>query len=129
MEGKHKVLVVDDNPTFLQLAEMSLSDTFEVITACDGEDGMQKAKSVKPSAILMDVMMPNVSGLEMLRMLLSDEDTKNIPVIVFTASYFDPSTEMVFKLESNVKGFLRKPCPIDTLKQQISNAIQSRQAH
>jgi twitching motility two-component system response regulator PilH len=123
---KYKVLVVDDNPTFLQLAEMSLSDSFQVITACDGQEGMAKAKSEKPNLILMDVMMPNVSGIEMLRMLLADEETKNIPVIVFTASHFDPSTEMVFKLESNVKGFLRKPCPIDQLKQQINMAIRSR---
>jgi twitching motility two-component system response regulator PilH len=123
---KYKVLVVDDNPTFLQLAEMSLSDSFQVITACDGQEGMEKAKSEKPNLILMDVMMPNVSGIEMLRMLLADEETKNIPVIVFTASHFDPSTEMVFKLESNVKGFLRKPCPIDQLKQQINMAIRSK---
>jgi len=72
----------------------------------------------------MDVMMPNISGLEMLIILLSDDETKNIPVIVCTASHFDPSTEMVFKLENNVKGFLRKPCPVNILKQQIMLAIK-----
>lgn len=127
MEKKLKVLVVDDNPTFLQLAQMSLENDYTVITACDGKEGIELAKLQKPDVILMDVMMPNVSGLEMLRLLLSDEETKNIPVLVLTASHFDPSTEMVFKLESNVKGFLRKPCPIDILKQQIQLVTKNTQ--
>jgi len=124
MENKLKVLVVDDNPTFLQLAQMSLENEYTVITACDGKEGVETAKTQKPDVILMDVMMPNISGLEMLRILLSDDETKNIPVIVCTASHFDPSTEMVFKLENNVKGFLRKTCPVNILKQQIMLAIK-----
>ncbi|PIS47723.1 MAG: two-component system response regulator [Elusimicrobia bacterium CG08_land_8_20_14_0_20_51_18] len=124
MDKKKLVLVVDDNPTFLELAKMSLEADYDIITALDGKEGIDAAKLQKPDIILMDVMMPNVSGIEMLRILLADEDTKNIPVIVCTASHFDPSTEMVFKLENNVKGFLKKPCPIDALKQQITSAIK-----
>ncbi|HOJ86791.1 MAG TPA: response regulator, partial [Elusimicrobiales bacterium] len=88
--------------------------------------GISMAKTFKPDVIIMDVMMPNVSGIEMLRMLLSDDETRDIPVIVFTASHFDPSTEMVFKVERNVKSFLRKPCTVDILKQQVKSAIDSR---
>jgi two-component system cell cycle response regulator DivK len=95
-----------------------------VYTATDGQDGFDQAKKVKPDIILMDVMMPHVSGLELLRMMLADEDVRSIPILVMTASHFDPSTEMVFKQESNVKGFLQKPCPVNTMRDQIALALK-----
>jgi CheY-like chemotaxis protein len=120
-----KVLVVDDNINFLQLAQMALgTDEYEVHTATDGQDGLEQARKVKPDIILMDVMMPRVSGLEMMRMLLAEEELKDIPVLVMTASHFDPSTEQVFKQESNIKGFLQKPCPVNLLREQIALALK-----
>lgn len=120
-----KVLVVDDNINFLQLAQMALgTDAYEVHTATDGQDGLEQARLLKPDIILMDVMMPRVSGLEMMRMLLAEEELKDIPVLVMTASHFDPSTEQVFKQESNIKGFLQKPCPVNTLRDQIALALK-----
>jgi len=123
-EKRLKVLVVDDNVTFLQLAEMALAADHDVITASDGQEGMERAMKHRPDVILMDVMMPRVSGLEMLRMLLAEEETRGIPVIIMTASHFDPSTEQVFKQEMNVKGFLQKPCPVDVLKEAIAAAVK-----
>ena len=123
--SKIKVLVVDDNINFLQLAQLALgTDDYEVETATDGQDGIEQAMKIKPDIILMDVMMPRVSGLEMMRMLLAEDDLKDIPVLVMTASHFDPSTEMVFKQENNVKGFLQKPCPVNTLREQIALALK-----
>lgn len=120
-----KVLVVDDNINFLQLAQMALgTDDYEVFTATDGQDGLEQARILKPDIILMDVMMPRVSGLEMMRMLLAEEELKDIPVLVMTASHFDPSTEQVFKQERNIKGFLQKPCPVNTLREQIALALK-----
>lgn len=121
-----KVLVVDDNPVMVEIVKMALEDEFIVISASDGKEGIEMAKTQKPDVIIMDVMMPNISGIEMLRLLLSDEDTKDIPVIVFTASHFDPSTEMLFMVEKNVKAFLRKPCTVDTLKKEVNSAISSK---
>ena len=119
--AKIRVLVVDDNINFLQLAQMALgTDDYEVYTATDGQDGFDQARLVKPDVILMDVMMPKVSGLELMRMLLAEDDLKNIPVLVMTASHFDPSTEKVFKQENNIKGFLQKPCPVNTLREEIA---------
>lgn len=126
MKDKNKVLVVDDNPTMIDIVKMALESDYDVKSASDGMEGIELARSYKPDVIIMDVMMPNVSGLEMLRMLLSDEETRDIPVIVFTASHFDPSTEMIFKVEKNVRSFLRKPCTVDILKQQVKSAIDSK---
>ena len=126
MGGKLKVLVIDDNINFLQLAELALSAEYNVVTASDGEEGMNKARKETPDIILLDVMLPRVSGLEMLRMLLAEEETRGIPVLVLTASHFDPSTEQVFKQEINVKGFLQKPCPVDVLKDAITAAVSKK---
>jgi len=124
--AKIRVLVVDDNLNFLELAQVALgSEDYEVHTATDGLDGFNQARLIKPDIILMDVMMPRVSGLELMRMLLSDDDVKGIPILVMTASHFDPSTEQVFKQESNVKGFLQKPCPVDHLRAQIALALKA----
>ncbi|HOW89400.1 MAG TPA: response regulator [Elusimicrobiales bacterium] len=127
MPDKLKVLVIDDNVNFLQLAELALAGEYDVSTAADGQEGMEKAGRNRPDVILLDVMMPRVSGLEMLRMLLSDETTRDIPVLVLTASHFDPSTEQVFMQERNVKGFLQKPCPVDVLKGAINSAITKKE--
>ncbi len=124
--GKKKVLIVDDNPTMIDIVTMALESEYDVISASDGREGIDLAKKIKPDLIIMDVMMPNVSGIEMLRELLSDEETSNIPVIIFTASHFDPSTEMIFTVEKNVRAFLRKPCTVDTLKEYVKNAINSK---
>lgn len=123
--AKIRVLVVDDNINFLQLAQLALgTEDYEVHTATDGKDGFEQAKAVKPDIILMDVMMPNVSGLELMRMLLAEDDLRGIPVLVMTASHFDPSTEQVFKQEPNIKGFLQKPCPVQVLRAEIARAIK-----
>ncbi|MEF3279702.1 MAG: response regulator [Elusimicrobiota bacterium] len=126
MDKKPTVLVVDDNPTMIEIVKMALETDYDVLSASDGKEGIDIARKSKPSVIIMDVMMPNISGIEMLRILLQDEETRDIPVIVFTASHFDPSTEMIFKVEKNVKSFLRKPCTVDILKQQVQMAINSK---
>jgi two-component system alkaline phosphatase synthesis response regulator PhoP len=123
---RKKVLVVDDNPVMVEIVKMALESDYDVVSANDGLEGINLAKTEKPDVIIMDVMMPNVSGIELLRMLVSDDETKDIPVIVFTASHFDPSTEMLFKVEKNVKSFLRKPTTVDVLREQVAMAINSR---
>jgi len=95
-----------------------------VLTASDGREGVETAARLKPDLILMDVMMPGVGGLEALRMLLAEEATRGIPVVIMTASRFDPSTEQVFTQEMNVKGFLHKPCPVNILKETILSILK-----
>ncbi len=123
-QTKKKILIVDDNPAFIQLIEMGFSEQFKIVSAVDGEEGLKMALAEKPDLILMDVMMPKVSGIEMLRNLLSNPDTRSIPVLMVTASQFDPSTHALFEQESNVKGFLQKPCSLDMLRQRISGAME-----
>lgn len=81
-----KILVVDDEQEILKLLEIELSsEGYEVVTAMDGDEAVQKARDVLPNLILMDIIMPTVSGPEAVKQLKSDPSTRNIPVIFLTA--------------------------------------------
>lgn len=112
MEKQKKVLVVDDNQNFSQLLQCALEDDFEVFSAEDGREGLKRAAEILPDLILMDVMMPNISGIEMARMLTAEEETRDIPVIVMTGSHMDKGTPDLFKQERNVRHFISKATPV-----------------
>jgi adenylate cyclase len=112
MNRSKKALVVDDDLNFSQLLECALEDDFHIFRAADGAEGIRLAKEIAPAIILMDVMMPIISGIELVRMLTEEEDTRNIPVIILTGSHLDKGTPIFFKQEPNVKLFLNKQTPI-----------------
>src|SRR5262245_1584846 len=101
MAGRRKVLVVEDEQNIASLIEDWLSDTFEVILASNGAAALQKAKWNKPDAMLMDIMMPDTGGYEVVCALQGDPVTSKIPVIVMTAKNFDDSTVKLIKAEPN----------------------------
>lgn len=112
MSDRKRVLVVDDNQNFSQLLQCALEDDFEIFIANDGREGIQKAAEILPDIILMDVMMPNIAGIEMARLLTAEEETRDIPVIVLTGSNLDAGTPGLFKQERNVRHFLSKTTPV-----------------
>lgn len=124
MAAPQKILVVDDNAAFTDLVEMVFGGDLKVLKAADGVEGWRLARKGKPDRILLDLMMPKVSGSVMLRGLQADMDTRAIPVLILTASQFDPSTQGLFQQEPNFRAFLRKPCGIETLKTQIAQALK-----
>ena len=126
MDGPKKILVVDDNSAFTELVEMVFGGEYRVFKAGDGVEGLKLARQERPDVILLDVMMPRISGVEMMRELQADLDTRRIPVVVLTASQFDPSTQEMFTREPNVKSFLRKPCGVETLREKILAAVDGR---
>ena len=80
------VLVVEDDPTILQLLEVNFEmEGFTVLQAVDGALGLEQARASKPDIIVSDVMMPNMSGVEMVTELKADPETANIPVILLSA--------------------------------------------
>ena len=84
-----KVLVVDDDPVIVRLLEVNFEmEGFEVVTAVDGMDGVEgldAARSSPPDVIVSDVMMPRMTGIELLAGLRSDDATASIPVILLSA--------------------------------------------
>lgn len=80
-----KVLVIEDDPDQILLYKVEFeAQGFDIIVAMGGEEGLQKAKGINPDIILLDIHMEDKSGLDVLRELKESEDTKSIPVIVFT---------------------------------------------
>ena len=79
------ILVVDDDPDIVELLKTRLeANNYEVICALDGKEGIKKAKEQKPDLIIMDILMPNVSGAEAFKILRADAATKHIPIIFLT---------------------------------------------
>jgi len=81
-----KILVADDSPTLLKIIESFLSqEGYEIITAQDGIEALQKIYQENPSLIILDVMMPKMTGYQVCRILKHDKETQNIPIILLTA--------------------------------------------
>ena len=85
-----KILAVDDERHIVRLVQINLQkEGYEVVTAENGRDALEKVKTEKPDLIVMDVMMPEMDGFEALEKLKADEETANIPVIMLTAKAQD----------------------------------------
>lgn len=79
------LLIVEDDPLMSRMYQKIFSfEGYNVVTAIDGQDGLEKATKEKPSLILLDIMMPKMNGLEVLDKLKVNPDTKTIPVVMLT---------------------------------------------
>ena len=80
-----KVLIIEDDPLISRMYQKIFTfESFEVEVANDGQEGLDKARSFKPTLILLDIMMPKMNGLEVLEKLKADPETKSTPVIMLT---------------------------------------------
>ncbi|HAM37022.1 MAG TPA: hypothetical protein DEB40_00215 [Elusimicrobia bacterium] len=121
---RKKILVVDDNPAFLDLVDMVFANEFLVVRAANGREGLEAARRENPSLILLDVVMPEVSGLELLGELQAEARTRTIPVIVLTASRLDEASRRRVQTCANVAGLLSKPCGVETLRSRIRAVLE-----
>ena len=103
-----KILAVDDEKHIVRLIQVNLERAgYEVVTAGDGKEALEKVKSENPDMIVLDVMMPYMDGFEVLRTLKADQATRDIPVIMLTAKAQDAD---VFRgWQSGVDSYLTKP--------------------
>lgn len=104
---KENLLIVEDNNDLLLFLKHFLGHNFNIITANNGTEGLAAAQKILPDIIITDVMMPQMDGLEMTRMLKNDIQTSHIPVIILTAKS-DIENEME-GLETGADYFLKKP--------------------
>ena len=105
---KPKILVVDDEPEAVELVEFNLKQAgFEVATAVDGAEALQKAHAVSPALILLDLMLPEIDGLEVCKLLRRDSATAKIPIIMLTAKASE--IDRVLGLELGADDYLTKP--------------------
>ena len=103
-----KILVIDDSPTERHfLTEILSKNNYQVITAVNGEEGVEKARKELPDLILMDVVMPGLNGYQATRTLTRDEQTKHIPIIMCTSK--NQETDMVWAKRQGAVEYVVKP--------------------
>ncbi len=116
-----QILIVDDSPTEAHILKGILEKNgFEIETAENGTEGIERAKELKPDLILMDVVMPGLNGFQATRQLTKNAETADIPVIIVTTK--DQETDRVWGMRQGAKDFLTKPVAEKTLMEKI-NAI------
>ena len=108
------ILVVDDSEDIALIsARMPTQRGFAVITACDGQEALAIVARQRPSCLLLDVMMPRMSGLEVLKALKADPATANIPVIMVTAKTTDD--DVLHGYQEGADYYITKPFTADEL--------------
>jgi len=108
MSSKLKILVVDDEPDAIELIEFNLKQAgFDVITATDGEEALQKARKSQPALVVLDVMLPEIDGLEVCKTLRRDPVTAALPIIMLTAKAAE--LDRVLGLELGADDYVTKP--------------------
>jgi DNA-binding response OmpR family regulator len=103
-----KILVVDDEPEAVELLEFNLKKAgFDVITATDGAQAIRQARSGQPSLIVLDLMLPEIDGLEVCKMLRRDPATAQIPIVMVTAKAAE--VDRIVGLELGADDYVTKP--------------------
>lgn len=123
---KKKILIIEDEEDLRLLASHALTldrSDFEVIEAKDGASGIQRAKSEKPAIIILDIMMPKMDGYEACRRLKADQETRDIPVVMLTASNDPQLTQKAF--EAGAVACLTKPYGRRSLVNCVDMALAS----
>ena len=85
MEKRARILIIDDDPDFLESTRMVLETKYDVMTALGGDDGLQKAASQNPDLILLDIIMPVTDGFTVAEHLKRDAQLSRIPVLMLTS--------------------------------------------
>ncbi|HEX8770319.1 MAG TPA: response regulator [Acidimicrobiales bacterium] len=122
-----KVLVVDDDPVILELLRLNFEmEGFEVVSACDGRAGFDRAVTEAPDLVISDIMMPNVDGLEMLQQLRADPGTAELPVVLLSAKA--QHNEVQRGLDLGADDYVTKPFdPLELLDRVNALLAQPRQ--
>jgi two-component system, OmpR family, alkaline phosphatase synthesis response regulator PhoP len=128
MSGE-RILAVDDSATILQMITAILEgEGYEVITAADGAEALDKARSEAPALILLDVMLPKLDGYRVCRLLKFDQNYKHIPIVMLTAKAEDAA--MATGIRTGADQYLTKPVEpeilLATVRAELDRAGASR---
>ncbi len=103
-----KVLIVDDDPNIIEMVKVNLEiEGFKVICAGNGKEGVEIAKRVKPDLILMDWMLPRMSGIDAVKLLKADPVSRSIPIFMLTARSQVNDIDQAFK--AGADNYITKP--------------------
>jgi two-component system cell cycle response regulator len=122
-----KILVIDDQPeNIFYLQDRLQKEGFTVISANDGRSGIEAAISQLPDLILLDIMMPQISGLEVCRFLVQDSRTSRIPIILVTAK--TSAEDMREGLQAGAVDYIKKPINKIELLARVNSALKVKES-
>jgi len=124
IEGKPVVLVVEDNPDNMITAKALLSDSFTVLEARDGYEGISIAKKHIPNLILMDIALPGMDGIEAFKIIKNDPNLLKIPVIALTASAMNSDREAI--LTHGFDSYIAKPLDQEAFFKTINEVLYGK---
>jgi class 3 adenylate cyclase/CheY-like chemotaxis protein len=119
---------VDDNPTNLEVLRVRLgAQGYELVTAVDGEDALAKVREFEPDLVLLDVMMPKLDGISVVKQLKQDNQLRFIPVILVTAKA--DTRDVVAGLEAGGDDYLTKPVEQSALVARVKSLLRIKELH
>lgn len=125
MLPKSRILIADDNPTNVELLEVYLAEVdCEIATAADGRQTLEQVARFRPDLILLDIMMPKLSGFEVCKKIKEDPATRNIMILMVTALNEDGDIERA--VAAGCDDFLSKPVNKLELLKRVENMLKLR---
>ncbi|MCM2324154.1 MAG: response regulator transcription factor [Oligoflexia bacterium] len=122
-----RILIIEDDPAFLQLVSQLLSSYYEPLTAASGAEGLRQARECRPDLVLVDVRMPEINGFEVCRRLRDMPETRDVPIIMLTGQ-----TEMenrVRGLELGADDYVLKPFDASELLARIKARLRRAKSY
>lgn len=120
--GFRKILLVDDSETILQMEQMILAkNSYELILARDGEEGVAKALATRPDLILMDIVMPKMDGFEAVKKLRDNAQMRGVPIVMVTSKGEAESMEAGY--ENGCSDYILKPIDRLELLAKVKNLL------
>ena len=127
MPRRKRILVVDDERELVELIALNLQrNGYEVVTAHDGATGLDIARKQKPDLIILDIMMPGISGHDVTVALKGSADTTAIPILMLTAK--TEETDIIVGLSMGADDYVTKPFSMKVLMSRVSAVLRSRAA-
>lgn len=119
---KNRILIVDDEPDIVEALQVRLEqENYECLTACDGNGGLELARVQKPDLIILDIMLPNLDGYKVCRLLKFQKELQRIPIIMLTAR--DKVEDRLLGEQTGADYYMTKPFSMDELVATIKQFL------
>jgi DNA-binding response OmpR family regulator len=120
MANSEKILLVDDDMTLHEMyAERLKAEGYVIVSAYDGEEAIEKAYKENPDLILLDIMMPKINGIDVMKKLREDDETKGIPIILLTAL-----VQEINKIKDMMQPYDSYLIKSEIMPQEVINTIE-----